>query len=256
MAIIRKWIPGVLLSVTTTLVLAQLVATPAAATGNLYFTADLGIAAASAESGGINVLADNSINTGGDVDSSPRYGAALGIVWPLDRTIPWEIGLPSWDTRFEFEVIGGRSYEFKTPGAFDYHSEVTSWSMMSNLWLDVPIHGAVQWLFGRIPILEPLSINGGLGIGIAKTDMFVSDSESIGEAADTKFAWQAGIGIGYALTEQVSFTIGYRYFDLGTLSTALTSAGVPNGSYSLDLKGNELSFALRVNFYALPGFLR
>ena len=253
MATARRWIRGALLLVMTLLSLAQLVAAPAAGAGNLYLSGDLGISAANAESGGSN-LRSGLDNTGGDSDSSPRYGGALGIEWDLDRTIPWDIGLPSWDTRFEFEVIGGRDYEFRTVGAFPYNSEVSSWSMMTNLWLDVPVHGAVEALFGRIPILEPLSIDVGIGIGIAKTDLFVTDSDSIGAANDTKFAWQVGAGIGYALTQAVTFTIGYRYFDLGTLTTELTSAGVPNGTYSLDVRANELSATLRVNFYGLPEF--
>ena len=124
--------------------------------------------------------------------------------------------------------------------------------MMSNVWLDIPVHGAIMALFGRIPILEPLSINLGTGIGVANTGMSVTDSESAGATDDTKFAWQAGAAVGYAITEQVSFTVGYRYFDLGTLSSELVAAGVPNGSYSLQMRGNELSVTLRVNFYALP----
>jgi hypothetical protein len=250
MAIIRKRVRELLLLFMTVLAPTQLVAAPAAG-GDLYIAGDLGIATASAEAGGTNFRSGLD-NTGGDTDSSPRYGVALGVEWPLDRSVPWDIGLPRWNTRFEFELIGGRSYEFKTPGAFPYNSEITSWSMMNNLWLDIPVHRAVEALFGRIPILEPLSINFGTGIGIAKTDMDVTDSESIGSTDDTKFAWQIGAGIGYALTEQVSFTIGYRYFDLGTLSSELTTAGVPNGSYSLEMSGNELSATLRVNFYALP----
>jgi len=251
MGIIRKWVHEGALLVMPLLALTQLVAAPAAGVGELYIAGDLGIAGASAEAGGTNI--DSGLdNTGSDTDSSPRVGGALGVVWPLDRSAPWEIGLPSWDTRFEFELIGGRSYEFKTPGAFPYHSEVTSWSMMTNLWLDVPVHRAVEALFGRIPILEPLTINLGTGIGIAKTDMTVTDNDSIGATDDTKFAGQVGAGVGYARTGHVSFTIGDRLFGLGVVSAELTSAGDPNGSYSLDMSGNELSATLRVNFYSLP----
>jgi opacity protein-like surface antigen len=251
MAIIRRWVHEVLLLVMAVLALTQLVAAPAAGVGTLYISGDLGISAANADASGTNLRSGLDVS-GGDDDSSPRYGGALGVEWPLDQSVPWEIGLPSWDTRFEFELIGGRSYEFKTPGGFQYNSEVTSWSMMTNLWLDIPVHRPIEALFGRIPILEPLSINVGTGIGIAKTDMSVTDSESIGATDDTKFAWQVGVGIGYAITEQVSFNIGYRYFDLGKVTSELTTVGVPNGSYSLDMGANELSASLRVNFYALP----
>ena len=229
-------------------------AAPAWGVGDLYAAGDLGIAATSAESGGVNTRSGLP-NTGDDQDSSPRYGGTLGVEWPMDRTIPWDIGLPSWNTRFELEAIGGRSFELTTDGALPYNSKVNAWSIMNNLWLDIPIHGAVAALFGRIPVLEPLSVNMGLGIGLSRANISVSDTDSTGETDETKFAYQAGAGIGYALTERVTFTIGYRYFDLGELSTPFNSGPVNTGDFSLDMQGNELSATLRVNFYALPDLL-
>ena len=70
--------------------------------------------------------------------------------------------------------------------------------------------------------------------------------------ASAQLAAAPAAGAGYALTEQASLPIGDGYFDFGTVSSELTTAGVPNGSYGQGVHGNELSAALRVNFHTLP----
>lgn len=56
----------------------------------------------------------------------------------------------------------------------------------------------------------------GAGICYAKVKgtAYVYDTK-IGSIDDKNFAWQAGVGAGYALTDNVTFDAGYRYVDYG-----------------------------------------
>ena len=65
------------------------------------------------------------------------------------------------ELRFEFEGTTGREYELRTDGGDGFISEVTAWTFMPNLWIDVPLHPPIAWMFG----------------------------------------WQAGVGLGYELTQ-------------------------------------------------------
>ena len=51
-------------------------------------------------------------------------------------------------------------------GSLPYRSDVSGSSLMAVLRLDVPIQAPITAMFGRIPVLEPLSIFGGGGVGV------------------------------------------------------------------------------------------
>ncbi len=52
----------------------------------------------------------------------------------------------------------------------------------------------------------------------------------------------------------MTFELGYRNFNAGNLSTPTAAGANPSGEYQLDTEGHEISSALRVDFYTLPGF--
>jgi opacity protein-like surface antigen len=96
------------------------------------------------------------------------------------------------------------------------------WSTMANLWRDVDL-------------TERLGIYAGGGIG-AGGYRFASNAEfpaanavASGASGVSAFAWQAGGGVLFALSERVSFDLGYRFFSIGAGSTPVTvrQSGVP-----------------------------
>lgn len=238
--------------------LAWLVDHPAYA-GDLYATAEIGISGASGDSGGSTDFFDN---TGDDSDSSPVYGGAAGIAIPINELLPtswddrlrsWRVNLPTWDMRFELEGLAGRDYELRTDGGDGYFTEVDNWVVMHNWWMDVPIRGAVEWAFGRFPLLEPVSVYAGGGIGMAGTKVSATDNVSSGSDRSYRFAWQASAGFEYELTEYVTLSAGYRYFDLGEADIDLNRpGGIPFGDYTLDARAHEFTTGVRVTFYTVP----
>lgn len=227
--------------------------------GDLYATGSLGISGATADSGGSTEFFEN---TGGDSDSSPVYGGAAGIAVPINELFPtgwddrlrrWRVNLPTWDVRFELEGIAGRDYEMRTEGGDGYFAEVDNWAIMHNVWMDVPIRDPVNWAFGRFPLLEPVTVYVGVGIGLGSTEVSATDNVSKGSKTNYEFAWQAGAGIGYELTEYVTLSAGYRYFDLGKADLTLYGAAPePFGDYSLDVHAHEFTTNVRVTFYTVP----
>lgn len=80
----------------------------------------------------------------------------------------------------------------------------------------------------------------GAGIGYAKVKgtLYVSGVKD-GSIDDNNFAWQAGFGAGYALTDKVTFDTGYRYVDYGDFT---------EDSVKVDTSAHELYAGLRYSF--------
>lgn len=224
-----------------------------AGAADLYLSGGIGN---SAGGGSGSVETDFFEADGDDVDASPAYGGSFGLAFAMDEALPQikSFELPSWIVRTELEFLMGRDYELRTDGAGvnDFFlSEVDAWTLMPNATLEVPVRSAVSWLFGRIPILEPMNLYGNAGIGTAHIGLDTSDTNSSGSSSGFNFAWQAGAGITYTLTDTTSFTLGWRYLSLGTAEAELS--GIQGGGdYELELSSHEVVTGLRVNFYSAP----
>jgi hypothetical protein len=190
-----------------------------------------------------------------DVDSSPAYGGTFGLAFAIEEALPQtkSFEASSWIVRTELEFLTGRDYEFRTDGANtdNFFAEVDVWTLMPGVSLDIPLRTPVSWLFGRVPILEPMTLNAGAGLGVASVDLSVSDNASAGSESGLNFAWYAGLGLGYALTDTTTLTLGWRYTSLGETEADLV--GIPGGgSYALDLSSHEIVSGVRIDFYSSP----
>jgi hypothetical protein len=228
---------------------ACLPAGPARA-GDVYGSATLAISAGQGEAGGSTPFF---ANRGSDTDSSPAYGLAAGFAIPFREVLPdRDLPISDWAARVELEGLAGRDYELRAQGAEPYLSEVYTWTLMQNVWLDVPLERPIAHFFGRIPVLAPLSFTLGAGIGLGANDVSTTDNVSRGSTVGYSFAWQAGAGFGYALTRSVTIGVGYRYLDPGQVELGLRAGTTPLGSFELDLAAHEVATTLRVAFYPVP----
>jgi hypothetical protein len=243
------------------LVAGWLLAAAPAHAAEIYFSGALGNASTE---GTADVEYDIGVSDSGkDTDSSPAYGGTIGLAFPIDEALPAikEFEMPSWIVRTEMEFMTGRDNELITDaaGAPEKHvSEVDAWTLMPNFTLEVPIREPVRWAFGRVPVLELMSLYANVGLGIATIDVSSSDNVSDAEGDELSFAWQAGAGISYELTDTTTFMLGYRYVDLGTLEADLVATsqnnpqGVNVGDFSIDLTSHEIVAGLRIDLYHAP----
>jgi len=234
-------------------VAAWLLVQPACA-ADLYFSGQLSNSSATGSASG---KTDFFKIGGEDSDSSPTYGGTLGLAFAMDEAVPniKQFEVPSWIVRTEIEYLTGRNYEFRTDGANskDFFNQVDLWTLMPTAYVEIPLRTPISWLFGRIPVLEPMSLYGGAGIGMARVDFNVTDNVSEGSGRFTNFAWQGSVGLSYELTDMTTFQLGYRYLSMGTASADLKfGPGAKAGGYDLDLTSNEVVAGLRVNFYTAP----
>jgi opacity protein-like surface antigen len=224
-----------------------------ATAADFYAAGDLRISSGEGEASGSTSFFDIS---GGDEDSSPAYGGALGFAFGLDELKSDVSGAktPGWDLRFELEGIGGRDYELLSDGADGYFSQVDAWSLMANSWLEIPLDRPFSGAFGRLPVLRPFRLYAGGGIGLAHLDVATTDNVSRGAAATRNFSYQVGAGIAYSFTEWASLSLGWRYQDLGDIETELFIA--PDqpafGRHALDVSAHEFVTSLRIHFYSAP----
>lgn len=222
---------------------------------DLYLSGALGNSGGFGSSSGQTAFFDID---GDDADASPTYGGTFGLAFAMDEALPnirsWE--LPSWVVRTELEFMTGRDYELRSDGATqqdDFFTEVDAWTVLPSVWVEVPLRTPITWLFGRVPVLEPMSLYGGGGIGISKINLSTRDQASTGEDESLHFAWQAGLGLAYELTDTTTFSLGWRYVSLGRSEADLMfGPGAKAGEFELDLTGHEIITGLRIDFHTAP----
>lgn len=62
-----------------------------------------------------------------------------------------------------------------------------------------------------------------------------------------EFAWSAGAGIAFKMTQNMFFDLDYQYIDMGDAATGNTAFGSTSVTFN-DLTANEIAFRLRFNF--------
>ncbi len=248
--------------------LALAVAKPAAATWQLYGAGDFGYSIALADVSGSSDLIPSDF-AGSDDDSSPLMSVAVGVQVPLSELTPWRG--PDWPVRFDIEFAGLREYRLATVGQTsdpldNFHTTVSSWSMLTNIWLDLPLGGlygpitsTTRLISGRdrLPSLRDFlrasTFYLGVGIGFSNLAIETNDSTLLGANDGYNFAYQVGTGFGYQWTERMNLGIGYRYFQPGSGNLILRgTTGVEHGDLELEADVHEVRFSLRILLYDLP----
>ena len=162
-------------------------------------------------------------------------GAAAGMA----------LARPRGQVRLEFEgrYRDGFALQESSPDAFARLAIDQNWSALVNLWRDVSIGER----FG-------VYAGGGIGAGGYSFDYTVVDRTSaieiLGANAIAQFAWQAGGGLLYAVSDRITLDLGYRFYGVGTGQSLLTlySGGVPvdSGLVTTGFSASELLLAVRI----------
>lgn len=153
-------------------------------------------------------------------DTLFNAGGALGVAFEREHG----------RLRFEVEGMGRSTYDapFTSPLRPDADTVLTNnWSVMQNVWRD-------------LMITDRFGVYGGGGIGAGGYVL----GETLGGVTDyatpaANFAWQAGGGLLWQLTDRLTFDVGYRYFHINTITQADYVA--PN-----QFAASELMFSLRL----------
>jgi opacity protein-like surface antigen len=153
-------------------------------------------------------------------DTLFNAGGALGVAFEREHG----------RLRLEVEGMGRSTYDapFTSPLRLDAATVLTdNWSVMQNFWRD-------------LMITDRFGIYGGGGIGAGGYvfgQTVAGSTEYTTPAAN--FAWQAGGGLLWQLSDRLTFDVGYRYFHINTIQQA--DDVVPN-----QFAASELMFSLRL----------
>jgi opacity protein-like surface antigen len=178
--------------------------------------------------------------TGGSVeDTILSGGGAVGLA----------VARPAGALRFEVEgrargTLSGESAVPELDGQLDW-SAGNGWSTMANVWRDLMLNDR----FG-------VYLGGGIGAGGytysasgSLSDGFLTDTFS-GTSQVSSFAWQVGGGGVWAITDRITFDVGYRFYSLQPSDTTIfVSDGVTTdslGSSQHGFSASELMFSLRI----------
>jgi opacity protein-like surface antigen len=201
----------------------------------------------------------------GDVREGDRRFYLSGILGPSWGTLQVEDSPSVNDPLFSAGGAAGVAFEresgrlrvefearYRDPigGAFgdaDSSSSLRAangWSTLVNAWRDID-------LTDRLGIYVGGGIGGG-GYGSLAVQSAVPASNFTinGSGSASGFAWQAGGGLIYDLTERITLDLGYRFFEIDSGSITATSAqpGVPIETLSLGsgFSASELLFSIRI----------
>lgn len=189
---------------------------------------------------GINELDDSNFDIAGPVrvdneyDSGTIFLGALGYhfgpVLPVGG-LRGEVELSFRDNDIDVhsvQALGGDQ-----PGST---GEASTQALMGNLLLDFDTGTAFTPYVGG-------------GIGYAWSDLEDYGIEAVPEVLDdddSAFAWQLIGGIGFALNQQATVTLDYRYFT--TTADVTTTADTGSVSNEVDLDSDTLTLGLRFRF--------
>jgi len=106
-----------------------------------------------------------------------------------------------------------------------------------------PVKGETKGLFVNayydIPLGEQLKkIKPYVGVGIGYSWLKETlDATSVRlSAKDKDWGWNIGLGVGYALSDHIDLTLGYRYEDLGRIKDTYSKTDFENHKVSLGLR--------------------
>lgn len=205
------------LIITFICVLAFFFSTPSYGAEGLYMSGNLGIAMASDSDLTDSSVPGVTVNT--EFDTGYALGAALGYGFNKFR-VEGEISYQ----RNDVDKIGTLGVFLAATG------DATALSFLINGYYDFINSSAFT------PYISA-------GLGMAQVEFNNLNISGLGFAdssdQDTVFAYQMGIGIGYAATEKVTIDVKYRYF--GTEDSEY-------GTTKAEFVSNNILFGIRINF--------
>ncbi len=193
-------------------------------------------------------------NGTGDPSPSPAAnqslftaGGAIGLAFEaLDRD--WRV---EFEGRSRDNLVSQRGTTFEAPiGLEEWRftsSAKNGWSTLVNIWRDYQATDRLS-----------LYLGGGIGGGGYRFSYlkqsageFVPPNYQIATTNNVStFAWQAGGGTAYAITDRITLDIGYRYFQIAnsTSTGVISYVPVPAGSEVIGsaFSASELFFAVRI----------
>ena len=118
--------------------------------------------------------------------------------------------------------------DFATNFTASDDGSVQTWALMANAWFDLKNDTEFTPYIG-----------GGVGYAISKFQ-----GGAVYDGVDGNFAWQMGVGVNVAVSEETSLGVGYRYFDAGDVEVTMPTPSGSTTTSEQDVRGSALVLQL------------
>lgn len=162
-----------------------------------------------------------------ETGDSPIVGAGIGYRFNPHLRADLTTGY-AWGYKLDDTDQGGRAYS----------ADIDAWTTLLNLYLEYPLGDWSPYL------------TAGAGVSRNKTGTVTRGGlASVGGDTKTAFAWQAGLGVGYAVAPAWTIDLGYRYLDAGGFKSGdQASDGTTGSAVSGELRSHVALLSLRYSF--------
>jgi opacity protein-like surface antigen len=177
------------------------------------------------------------------VDEPP---SAVDPIFTAGGAAGWAFEREAGRLRLEIEGRGRDALGFAEADADQSAAfrATDGWSALVNLWRDIDLS-------------ERLSLYAGGGIGgggyrVALSSAVPAENFTVtGNQATGGFAWQAGAGVNYAITDRITLDLGYRFFAIegGSITATSRQSGVPIDTSRLSSASTASELLLTVRIY-------
>ncbi|TPG59963.1 outer membrane protein [Ewingella americana] len=130
--------------------------------------------------------------------------------------------------------------DFKDYGQLANHTKVGIQTLMVNTYYDFDTGTA--W--------TPY-VTAGLGLSHLSLDQYISSNEGAGDSRShsvDNFAWSAGVGVAYAINDNWSLDLSYKYLDAGDITATKTDEDGATSSAKADITSQDVLFGVRYYF--------
>lgn len=182
---------------------------------------------------------DSGYSWSSNSDSSAIIGAGIGYKFTDYLRADVTLGYRGWYNTGASTTISGST--------ISGNADTSTFDGLANVYYDVGHYGRfTPYIGGGVGFASNTLDSAGVAINGVNVG-------SINSNTQTNFAWQLGAGTAYQITDNIALDIGYRYLDMGKVSTGdnltLNNGTVLSGAtVQRNLNASEVQAGLRYSF--------
>lgn len=185
-----------------------------------------------------------------DMESGAFYGLGIGI--DRGRWLRFDVTgeyRGKWGFNAHDRYINGPCGTPGNCGTNEYNANIESWVGLANAYVDFGNFGGFTPYVGAGVGFAHVSVNGMTDVNVPNNGFAYAADNS-----ETNFAWAIHAGLSYDVTDRVAIDLGYRYLNIGDISSGqfndFNLANPPSGGLEIDdVESHDLMLGIRFDLH-------